>query len=519
MHRDLKPANVLLDPDTYAVKIGDFGLAKLLDDKDPGQEERVANLLSGAGMLDSRNGEGETEGKGSKRLGEARRADESSSTGGRRGARFGGGDMTGHIATRWYRAPEVILGQVNYGAPIDVWACGCIFAEVLQLQKEVQPDWRLRKPLFPGGSCFPLSPTSAMCFRNDNDQLNVIFSVIGTPSQETISRLDVGNDAKTYLCTLRQVKKKSLSSILPGASDASLDLLDSMFALVPGERITLDEGLRHRFLKNVKNPSMASPPREVRRSPVKDTHDAGRARVPSSRPHVFGRPPSPPPPSLDTRLSNGNGNGNGLSGNRVDQNAGSISNGAAATSDIGSDSKAKRNFHMESPAHDAANRRADRQHQHHHHQTDDDANQAAIAANQLISQLEKSLMLAAERDGAQSLAENSARSKPWPSPWEEASQSLGSNGGLSNGVHHRRRRAIRGHDTFDEEEEEDEDEDGEVTRLLLDQNPSSIDSSQMYGSTGNFSSSSGLSLASLVSSNANLCSLRVRYLAKYVSDT
>jgi hypothetical protein len=297
--------------------------------------------------------------------------------------------------------------------------------------------------------------------------------------------------------------------------------LDGMLALVPGERLTLDEGLRHSFLRNVRNASMTSPPREVRRSPAKDKQDAGRSRVPSSRPHVFGRPPSPPPPSLDTRLSNGNG----LGGSRFDQHAGSTSNGAAAKSNKGSGSKENGDSHMESPAHDAANRRAGQQLDHHHHQADDDAHQAAIAANQLISQLEKSLMLAAERDGAHSLAENSARSKPSPSPWEEASQSLGSNGGLSNGVHRRRRRAVRGNDTFDEEEEEyeyededeDEDEDGEVIRLLRDQNSSSLDSSQMYGSPGNFSASSGLSLASLVSSNANLCSLRVRYLAKYVS--
>ena len=46
--------------------------------------------------------------------------------------------MTQYVATRWYRAPEMML-SVEYTAAIDVWSVGCIFAELLD-----------RKPLFPG---------------------------------------------------------------------------------------------------------------------------------------------------------------------------------------------------------------------------------------------------------------------------------------------------------------------------------------------------------------------------------
>jgi len=49
--------------------------------------------------------------------------------------------LTDYIATRWYRAPEVILSWKKYNSAIDVWAVGCILAELL-----------IRKPLLPAGS-------------------------------------------------------------------------------------------------------------------------------------------------------------------------------------------------------------------------------------------------------------------------------------------------------------------------------------------------------------------------------
>lgn len=45
-------------------------------------------------------------------------------------------ELTGHVVSRWYRAPEIILLNKQYGAPIDVWAIGCIFAELLGMMKE-----------------------------------------------------------------------------------------------------------------------------------------------------------------------------------------------------------------------------------------------------------------------------------------------------------------------------------------------------------------------------------------------
>jgi cyclin-dependent kinase-like len=38
---------------------------------------------------------------------------------------------TDYVATRWYRSPELLVGDTNYGRAVDVWAIGCLFAEML----------------------------------------------------------------------------------------------------------------------------------------------------------------------------------------------------------------------------------------------------------------------------------------------------------------------------------------------------------------------------------------------------
>jgi mitogen-activated protein kinase 1/3 len=67
-------------------------------------------------------------------------------------------NLTGHVVTRWYRAPELILLEKDYGTAVDMWSVGCIFAELLGMMKESFSTFLERKPLFPGNSCFPLSP-------------------------------------------------------------------------------------------------------------------------------------------------------------------------------------------------------------------------------------------------------------------------------------------------------------------------------------------------------------------------
>ena len=69
-------------------------------------------------------------------------------------------ELTRHVVTRWYRAPEVILMNEFYSYSIDMWSVGCIFAELLSMMEENFPDAFSRVPLFPGKSCYPLSPNT-----------------------------------------------------------------------------------------------------------------------------------------------------------------------------------------------------------------------------------------------------------------------------------------------------------------------------------------------------------------------
>ena len=109
-------------------------------------------------------------------------------------------ELTAHVTSRYYRAPEIILMEKSYGYEIDIWAVGCLFAELLSMIKENQDNPSHRNVLFKGESCFPLSPcrdpktdygeSNANHFKfpiDCNDQLKIIFEAIGTPSEEDAS--------------------------------------------------------------------------------------------------------------------------------------------------------------------------------------------------------------------------------------------------------------------------------------------------------------------------------------------
>jgi len=68
-----------------------------------------------------------------------------------------GDEYTDYVATRWYRAPELLVGDTQYGPPVDTWAIGCVYAELMTGQ-----------PLWPG--------------RSDVDQLYLIRKTLGTSS-------------------------------------------------------------------------------------------------------------------------------------------------------------------------------------------------------------------------------------------------------------------------------------------------------------------------------------------------
>jgi mitogen-activated protein kinase 1/3 len=161
-----------------------------------------------------------------------------------------GRQLTKHVVTRWYRAPELILIQ-PYTTAVDMWSLGCIFAELLGMQSESIPDFEDRSPLFPGGKCYPLSGDADTEERLD--QLNVIFGVIGTPSKADIIELGIAND---YVKTMDVLKPKKLEMLFPAADSAGLDLLRQMLKFNPKHRCTAAEALGHDFFKGIRRPEM-----------------------------------------------------------------------------------------------------------------------------------------------------------------------------------------------------------------------------------------------------------------------
>ena len=90
-------------------------------------------------------------------------------------------NQTQYVVTRWYRAPEVILGYTEYSQAIDLWSVGCILAEMFG-----------RKPIF-SGSIRRKSVREDFATRlgtNTIAQIQLIFIIFGTPSKSYLASLD-----------------------------------------------------------------------------------------------------------------------------------------------------------------------------------------------------------------------------------------------------------------------------------------------------------------------------------------
>jgi len=160
--------------------------------------------------------------------------------------------LTKHVVTRWYRAPELILIQ-PYTSAVDIWSLGCILAELLSMQEGSVPGYQDRVPLFPGGTCYPLSGESGLADER-LDQLSVIFGVIGTPSDDDIASIGKVND---YIKALGKIQpKKGLKERYPSADPSALDLLEKMLKFNPERRCTADEAIDHEFFRGVRRKDM-----------------------------------------------------------------------------------------------------------------------------------------------------------------------------------------------------------------------------------------------------------------------
>ncbi|KAI9274537.1 kinase-like domain-containing protein [Phascolomyces articulosus] len=164
LHRDMKPNNLLITHDGV-LKIADFGLAR--DWGDPGRQ------------------------------------------------------MTSQVVTRWYRSPELLFGAKEYTFAVDIWAVGCIFAELM-----------LRTPYVAGES--------------DLDQLTKIFHALGTPNEVDWP----GMTSLPNYIAFKTFPKVPLRQYFTAAGSDALDLLDKMLKFDPSKRWSTTDCLKHAYFRN-----------------------------------------------------------------------------------------------------------------------------------------------------------------------------------------------------------------------------------------------------------------------------
>jgi len=136
--------------------------------------------------------------------------------------------MTDYVATRWYRAPEIITGYVEYTKAVDMWAVGCILAELLG-----------RKPLWPGSDA--------------QHQLGLICQCIGKPPPETISRIQQP-EFRDFVDSIPQSCCVAFNELYPEGNPLACDLLRQLLVFDPENRFDVTQALEHPYLTQLHFP-------------------------------------------------------------------------------------------------------------------------------------------------------------------------------------------------------------------------------------------------------------------------
>ncbi|XP_061552584.1 cyclin-dependent kinase-like 1 [Phycodurus eques] len=195
IHRDVKPENILITKQ-HVIKLCDFGFARIL-----------------TGPCDY---------------------------------------YTDYVATRWYRAPELLVGDTQYGPPVDLWAVGCVFAELLS-----------GAPLWPG--------------KSDMDQLYLIRKTLG----DLISRHQQVFSTNQFFHGLSIPEPQEMEPLelkYPNLSHQTLSLMKACLHMNPSERLPCEQLLHHPYFDSLRHKNHQ--PNAKQAITVHDRHGNRRTRVP-----------------------------------------------------------------------------------------------------------------------------------------------------------------------------------------------------------------------------------------------
>jgi serine/threonine protein kinase len=164
VHRDIKPDNVLIDCQTATLKIADFGMARKY-------------------FLCSQ-------------------------------------QLSPHVQTLWYRAPELILGERNYGVEVDIWAAGCLFYELL-----------VGKVL--------------VAAKSEIEQLFELYNIFGSPTEQSWPGLTRLEHFKVKYPKFKGKSKRELFGMIE--DELACDLLVKMLKMCPTQRPSVIDCLHHPY--------------------------------------------------------------------------------------------------------------------------------------------------------------------------------------------------------------------------------------------------------------------------------